>query len=162
MLISGDAYQGEMTERFLYAVYALCSLSCSSSAACPTKSTNIVMEVGTIARATRSPRASVHSFCKLELILSSFIFLLQEENEVEIEIENAYYEGDDCKTENPAKSVALFEKVISLEEDSGLEVKWRFKALEHLVVLQFRLGFHDNMLHRYNQVLPGCVECVYF
>lgn len=41
-----------------------------------------------------------------------------------IEIENAFYEGDDFKTDNPKKAVELFEKVVTLETARGSEVKW--------------------------------------
>ena len=61
-----------------------------------------------------------------------------------IAIENAYYEGDDLKSEDPKKACELFEKVVQLEGERGDEVKWRFKALENLVVLKFKLGQYDE------------------
>ena len=76
-----------------------------------------------------------------------------EGNEVEIEIENAFYEGDDCKVEDPKHAREMFEKVVKLEESNNLEIKWRFKSLEHLVALHFRLGEFDSMLERYTQML---------
>mmetsp|Transcript_26985 Transcript_26985/g.60355 ORF Transcript_26985/g.60355 Transcript_26985/m.60355 type:complete len:450 (+) Transcript_26985:103-1452(+) len=75
------------------------------------------------------------------------------ENDVEIEIENAYYEGDDCKVSDPSRAKELFEKVIQLENDNNLEIKWRFKALQHLVAIHFRLGENDGMVTRYNEML---------
>ena len=43
--------------------------------------------------------------------------------------------------------------MVKLEEEAGLEIKWRFKALEHLVVLHFRQGDFDATIKRYNQML---------
>ena len=70
-----------------------------------------------------------------------------------IAIENAYYEGDDLKSEDPQKACELFEKVVTLEGERGDEVKWRFKALENLVVLKFKLGQYDEMSTRYAEML---------
>mmetsp|Transcript_28988 Transcript_28988/g.89619 ORF Transcript_28988/g.89619 Transcript_28988/m.89619 type:complete len:455 (-) Transcript_28988:33-1397(-) len=70
-----------------------------------------------------------------------------------IEIENAFYEGDDCRADDPRKACELFEKVVELEQARGDEIKWRFKALEHLVVLKFRLGDFDATLRRYEEML---------
>jgi COP9 signalosome complex subunit 2 len=70
-----------------------------------------------------------------------------------IEIENAFYEGDDCKTDQPAKALEMFAKVVELETERGTEVKWRFKALEHLVVLHFRLGQFAQMVGCYQGLL---------
>lgn len=41
-----------------------------------------------------------------------------------IEIENAFYEGDDLMNENPKKATELFEKVVQLESARGDQVKW--------------------------------------
>eukprot|EP00904_Undaria_pinnatifida_P003786 jgi/Undpi1/13408/HiC_scaffold_8.g03067.m1 len=70
-----------------------------------------------------------------------------------IEIENAFYEGDDSRQDNPQKALELFQKVVSLEAEKGPEIKWRFKALEHLVRLHFELGEFDHMLQRYKELL---------
>lgn len=70
-----------------------------------------------------------------------------------IEIENAYYEGDDSRQNDPHKALEMFEKVVTLESAQGDEIKWRFKALKHLVTIQFRLGNHDDMVKRYNEML---------
>eukprot|EP00752_Nemacystus_decipiens_P013861 g12307.t1 len=70
-----------------------------------------------------------------------------------IEIENAFYEGDDARQENPQKALELFQKVVTLEAEKGSEIKWRFKALEHLVRIHFQLRDFDQMLQRYKQLL---------
>ena len=41
----------------------------------------------------------------------------EDENEVEIEIENGYYEGDECKTENPKRAIEMFDKVLTLDRN---------------------------------------------
>lgn len=76
----------------------------------------------------------------------------EEGNDELIEIENAFYEGDDCRQEDPLKAIEMFERVVELE--SGLEeVKWRFKALEHLVLLHKRLGNLESMIEKYRAML---------
>ena len=80
------------------------------------------------------------------------------EDDVAIEIENAYYEADDIKGDEPSRALELFEKCVRLEneeeaKDGGVEVKWRFKALQHIVVLQYRLGNLDAMASQYETML---------
>ena len=75
------------------------------------------------------------------------------ENDEMIEIENAFYEGDDCRNDDPQRALEMFTKVVTLETERGAEVKWRFKALEHLVTLQFRLGDHEAMCAAYGDML---------
>eukprot|EP01036_Dinobryon_divergens_P016341 gene16341-22146_t len=70
-----------------------------------------------------------------------------------IEIENAFYEGDDFKSDNPRKAIELFEKVVELEKKRGSEVKWRFKALQNLVIIHYSLGQHQKSIDRYNDLL---------
>ena len=71
-----------------------------------------------------------------------------------IEIENAFYEGDDCKNESPNKAIELFEKVVLMEtEKVGDQVKWRFKALQSLVSLYFSSEQYQLMLDRYRSML---------
>jgi len=70
-----------------------------------------------------------------------------------IEIENAFYEGDDCKNENPLKAIELFEKVVAMETDKGDQVKWRFKALQSLVSLYYNSEQYQLMLDRYRSML---------
>jgi len=70
-----------------------------------------------------------------------------------IEIENAFYEGDDCKNDNPTKAIELFEKVVIMETEKGNQVKWRFKSLQSLVSLYFISGKYQLMLERYRTML---------
>jgi len=70
-----------------------------------------------------------------------------------IQIENAFYEADDCKGTEPEKAVELFEKVVKLESERGDEVKWRFRALENLVTLCHKLGRYEEMEERHGEML---------
>ncbi|CAM9145794.1 unnamed protein product, partial [Phaeothamnion confervicola] len=75
------------------------------------------------------------------------------EDDARVAIENAYYEGDDFRQDQPKKALELFEKVVQLETELGDEVKWRFKALGQMVALHFRLRNHEAMLRRYREML---------
>ena len=77
----------------------------------------------------------------------------QDEDDAGIEIENAFYEGDETKEDAPMKALEMFEKVVRLETAQGDEIKWRFKALKHLVTIQFRLGNYEAMAERYQEML---------
>lgn len=70
-----------------------------------------------------------------------------------IEIENAFYEGDDLRVENPSQAIGMFDRVVEMEGRLGDAVKWRFKALQHLVILHFSLGSSDLMVSRYREML---------
>lgn len=70
-----------------------------------------------------------------------------------IEIENSFYEADDIRGGNPSKAVELFEKVVDLETNRGDEVKWRFKALQHLVTLYLKTGNNEKMISCYKSML---------
>ncbi len=70
-----------------------------------------------------------------------------------IEIENAFFEGDDARADDPEKALEMFLKVVRLESELGKEVKWRFKALEHLVTLYFHLGRLNEMVKCYEELL---------
>lgn len=50
-------------------------------------------------------------------------------------IQNTYYEAEDNKKTRPREALDQFEQVVQLEEQSGDEVRFRFKALENIVVL---------------------------
>lgn len=52
----------------------------------------------------------------------------------------------DARQDNPQKALELFVKVVTLETEKGPEIKWRFKALEHLVRIHFQLREFDQML----------------
>ena len=52
-----------------------------------------------------------------------------------VELENTFYEADDNKKNKPREALEQFENVVLLEEQMGDEVKFRFKALENIVIL---------------------------
>jgi len=70
-----------------------------------------------------------------------------------IEIENLFYEGDDLKNDDPRSAIGMFEKVVELEASLGTDVKWRFKALQHLVVMYYATGLHHQMVSSYRTML---------
>ena len=70
-----------------------------------------------------------------------------------IEIENCFYEGDDLKVENPSAAIEKFARSVELEKARGDDVKWRFKALQNLVVLQYQLGLFNESIARYREML---------
>ena len=69
-----------------------------------------------------------------------------------IEVENTFYEADDIKNDDPAQALELFEKVLRLENEME-EKKWRFKALVHIVLAQFKLRNFEAMFTRYKELL---------
>uniref|UniRef100_A0A6V1ITC2 PCI domain-containing protein n=1 Tax=Heterosigma akashiwo TaxID=2829 RepID=A0A6V1ITC2_HETAK len=69
-----------------------------------------------------------------------------------IEIENAFYEGDDLRQDKPQQAIELLQKVVDLETAKGDEVKWRFKALAHLVALHFQLDQKDAAVAKYQEL----------
>lgn len=62
-------------------------------------------------------------------------------------------EGDDIKAENPRQAIELFERVVQLESELGDQVKWRFKALQNLVVIYFSQACYEKMVERYRSML---------
>jgi COP9 signalosome complex subunit 2 len=83
-------------------------------------------------------------------------------------------EGDDLKSENPAKAMELLEKVVHMEKSLGVPVKWsvfifalmnrliydhseiifrRFKALQLLVTLYFSIQEFGKMIASYQEML---------
>eukprot|EP01084_Bolivina_argentea_P163092 283777_1 len=70
-----------------------------------------------------------------------------------IEIENAFFEGNDARADDPEKAMEMFLKVVRLESEVGKEVKWRFMALEHLITLYFHLGRLSEMVKCYEELL---------
>jgi len=81
-----------------------------------------------------------------------------EESDEKIEVENAFYEGDDLLGEKrPREAMEKFEKVIAMETaraGRGVKIEnWRFKALHNLVTIYFDLGNFDAMTSRYKDML---------
>jgi COP9 signalosome complex subunit 2 len=76
---------------------------------------------------------------------------------IKIEIENSFYEGEDIEEENPTEAIRLFEQVVKLENEieaeGGGTAEWRFKALQHIVELSYRLKKYTEMLIQYKIML---------
>jgi COP9 signalosome complex subunit 2 len=64
-----------------------------------------------------------------------------------------FTEGDDVKNENRERAVEMFEKVVEMESARGNDIKWRFKALQELVILYFKLGKFILMIQRFQMML---------
>lgn len=86
----------------------------------------------------------------------------KEENlPIAIRIENTFYEAEDNKISDPQLSLELFRKVIALEEEqsnsssqsSNVNVQWRFKSLEQIVLILFKLGMYQEMVSSYRMLL---------
>ena len=79
---------------------------------------------------------------------------MDEANEEAVQVENTFYDAEDIRDSNPAKSLELYRKVVALEESAGQDkVEYRFKALEAIVQLNFRLGKYDDMVSSYETLL---------
>lgn len=78
------------------------------------------------------------------------------EDDVGIEIANAFYEADDVKARAPQDAIVGFSKVVALEKEHGLELEWSFKALTCLVLLHIQQGQPELMVDRYKQLL-ACI-----
>ena len=74
-------------------------------------------------------------------------------DDVGIEIENAYFEGEDLMNSDPLQAIEKFERVIALETERGDTVTRRFQALKFLVILYFNLRRFDEMILKYNNML---------
>ncbi len=74
-------------------------------------------------------------------------------NDVAIEIENSFYEGDDEKAENPTLAITKFERVLELAASQQEFTKWKFKALYNLVLLNCTLRKVQQMVAHYRQML---------
>ncbi len=46
----------------------------------------------------------------------------EEEDDENVEIENAFYEGDEYRVSDPQRAVGMFEKVVELEQ--GDKIEW--------------------------------------
>lgn len=68
-----------------------------------------------------------------------------QDNNPRVDIENMYYEGDGNTKDSPKDAIEQFENVVLMEEKEGDEINYRFKAMEHIVVLSARLGLIDKM-----------------
>lgn len=74
-----------------------------------------------------------------------------DEENSDIEIENTYYEGEENMKQSPREAIELFDRVVELEASKPM--KWRFKALQHLVILRLQNGEIDQMFKKYNELL---------
>ena len=71
----------------------------------------------------------------------------------EIELQNTFYTAEDLKRGKPAEALEMFETVILLAESLDDEVKFRFQALQNIVVLSAQLGQLENMVAKQSLLL---------
>jgi COP9 signalosome complex subunit 2 len=75
---------------------------------------------------------------------------------MKVEIENNYYEGQDKKEKKPEEALGLFNQVVKDENElvaNGGNAVWRFKALQQIVILNFRLNNFQLMMDNYKIML---------
>lgn len=59
----------------------------------------------------------------------------QDINEDEVELQNTFYEAEEIKKSKPKEALERFENVILMSENMEEEIKFRFLALQNIVVL---------------------------
>ena len=70
-----------------------------------------------------------------------------------IQIENAFYEGEESLGEgNLAVAKSKFELVCQLSDDSDT-IKWKFKGLQHLVILCYNLNDYTELVVKYREMM---------
>ncbi|KAJ3341556.1 COP9 signalosome complex subunit 2, partial [Kappamyces sp. JEL0680] len=74
----------------------------------------------------------------------------EEGGEVQIDLENAYYEAKGYKQDDPLRAIQEFLKVVAAEEEKG---EWGFKALKQSVKVSFKLQDYSSTLKYYIQML---------
>lgn len=75
-----------------------------------------------------------------------------EENNIEIEIENNFYEAESEMKTNKQMALEKFETVILMEESLG-KVNFSFNAERHVVTLSMQLGLFDKMVSGLKELL---------
>ena len=71
-------------------------------------------------------------------------------SEPDVDLENQYYNSKALKEDDPNASLQSFQKVLDLETEKG---EWGFKALKQMIKINFKLGYYDEMMTRYQQLL---------
>jgi len=75
------------------------------------------------------------------------------ENEDEIELENMFFEAEDIKNSNPEEALDRFSNVILMEENKGVEAKWKFKCLLNMIIIKCKLQRDDDLVENITQLL---------
>ncbi|KAL0214660.1 hypothetical protein P9112_006844 [Eukaryota sp. TZLM1-RC] len=74
----------------------------------------------------------------------------EEEDDISILIENAYYESKNYEDNDPTSAVTGFQKVLELDTNQS---EWSFKAIKHLCLCFKKLGRFDELLDHYYRLL---------
>ena len=80
--------------------------------------------------------------------------MMEEGEDGKIQVENTFYEAEDLRSDSKfSEAIEMFQKCITLEEELGSEVKYRFRALQHIVTMCNELGKYEEMVARYRSML---------
>lgn len=71
----------------------------------------------------------------------------------EVELQNTFYTAEDMKRNKPKDALEMFENVILISDSLDGETKYRFQALQNIVVLSAQLGELDNMVNKQRFIL---------
>ncbi len=72
----------------------------------------------------------------------------------EVELQNTFYTAEDLKRTKPREALEMFESVLLLAESlDSAETKFRFSALQNIVVLSAQLAELDNLLEKQRLLL---------
>ena len=71
----------------------------------------------------------------------------------EVELQNTFYTAEDMKRNKPIDALEMFENVILISDSLDGETKYRFQALQNIVVLSAQLGELDNMVNKQRFIL---------
>jgi COP9 signalosome complex subunit 2 len=85
----------------------------------------------------------------------------EEADDVEIKMENEYYNAKGLRDTSQSQAILAFEKIISTESEAsnsqeGKNGMWSFKALKQLIKIHFRNGNTNEILRDFDRML----ECI--
>eukprot|EP00276_Gloeochaete_wittrockiana_P021908 CAMPEP_0184348234 /NCGR_PEP_ID=MMETSP1089-20130417/26409_1 /TAXON_ID=38269 ORGANISM="Gloeochaete wittrockiana, Strain SAG46.84" /NCGR_SAMPLE_ID=MMETSP1089 /ASSEMBLY_ACC=CAM_ASM_000445 /LENGTH=422 /DNA_ID=CAMNT_0026679857 /DNA_START=45 /DNA_END=1310 /DNA_ORIENTATION=- len=79
-----------------------------------------------------------------------FEYSEEEPEELNVNIENQYYNSKGLIESDIKAALQGFEQVVSMEQDKG---EWGFKALKQMVKLYFKMKNYPKMMEKYTQLL---------
>ena len=78
----------------------------------------------------------------------------EEVDEVEVLIENTFYEAEDIQKKNPREALEGFLRVLDLQSSKPLdEQQWRFKSLKNVIVLECSFGEYEKMCGHLSSII---------
>jgi len=64
-----------------------------------------------------------------------------------------FFEAEDIKNSNPEEALDRFSNVILMEENKGVEAKWKFKCLLNMIIIKCKLQRDDDLVENITQLL---------